>query len=79
MNTSVTMYTTTQCRYCIMLKNFLNDKNIPYREINVETDPAIMHQLVAKTGQIGVPQTEVNGKYIVGYDPNSIMEALKNN
>ncbi|OLO28516.1 NrdH-redoxin [Alkalihalophilus pseudofirmus] len=79
MSSHMTIYTTTQCRYCVMLKNFLNDKNISYREVNVETNPAIMQQLVEKTGQIGVPQTEVNGKWIVGYDPNSIMEELIKN
>ncbi|MDF0728627.1 glutaredoxin domain-containing protein [Cytobacillus sp. S13-E01] len=77
MNT-ITVYTTTRCPYCVMLKNFLSEQNIPFKEINVETNPEIMHQLVEKTGQLGVPQSEVNGKWIIGYDPNSIMMTLKN-
>ncbi|MBO9131437.1 glutaredoxin domain-containing protein [Bacillus sp. 165] len=75
MNT-VTVYTTTRCPYCVMLKNFLADQNILFKEVNVETQPKVMHELVNKTGQMGVPQTEVNGKWVVGYDPNSIMIAL---
>lgn len=75
---SVTVYTTTQCPYCVMLKNFLSEQNIPFNEVNVETKPDIMEQLVKTTGQMGVPQTEVNGKWIVGFDPNNIMIALKN-
>lgn len=77
MNT-VTVYTTTRCPYCVMLKNFLTDQNIPYKEVNVEKDPEIMNRVVSMTGQMGVPQTEVNGKWVLGYDPNSIMMALKN-
>ncbi|AST90069.1 MULTISPECIES: glutaredoxin family protein [Sutcliffiella] len=73
----ITVYTSNRCRYCVMLKNFLADQNISYREVNVETNPAIMQQLVEKTGQLGVPQTEVNGQWVVGYDPNSIMSALR--
>jgi glutaredoxin 3 len=75
---SVTVYTTTRCPYCVMLKNFLLAQNIPFKEINVETKPELMDYLVRQTGQMGVPQTEVNGKWVVGYDPNTIMLSLKN-
>lgn len=72
----VTVYTTTRCPYCVMLKNFLTQQNIPYKEVNVEENPEIMHQLVRTTGQMGVPQSQVNGKWVVGFDPNGIMTAL---
>lgn len=72
----VTVYTTNSCPYCVMVKNFLMNSGIPFKEVNVESRPEIMMELVNKTGQFGVPQTEVNGKWIVGYDPNSIMQAL---
>ena len=75
---NVTVYTTTRCPYCVMLKNFLSDQHIPFQEVNVETKPEMMRELMRKTGQMGVPQTEVNGNWVVGYDPNSIMMALKN-
>ena len=73
----VTVYTTTRCPYCVMLKNFLSDQNIPFQEVNVESKPEMMQKLVRTTGQLGVPQTEVNGKWIVGFDSNSIITALK--
>jgi glutaredoxin 3 len=74
----ITVYTTTRCPYCVMLKNILSEQNVPFTEVNVETEPEIMQQLVEKTGQLGVPQTEVNGKWVVGFDQNGIMMALKN-
>ncbi|NSL50984.1 glutaredoxin family protein [Calidifontibacillus erzurumensis] len=73
---SITIYTTTRCPYCVMLKNFLTNQNIPFKEVNVEKNPEIMQKLVQTTGQMGVPQSEVNGKWIVGYDPTAIMHAL---
>lgn len=76
--TSITVYTTSRCPYCVMLKNFLSDQNIPFKEVNVETTPGMMEQIVRKTGQMGVPQTEVNGKWVLGYDPQNIMAALGN-
>jgi glutaredoxin len=33
--------------------------------------------MVAKSGQRGVPQTEINGKLIVGFDQVAIEEELK--
>jgi len=75
---SVTVYTTTQCPYCVMLKNFLSEREIPFNEVNVERDPDKMQQLIKTTGQMGVPQTEINGQWIIGFDPNSIMLALNN-
>jgi glutaredoxin 3 len=75
---SITVYTTTRCPYCIMLKNFLSNQSIPFKEVNVEKNPEIMHQLVRTTGQMGVPQTEVNGKWVIGFDPENIMTALRN-
>lgn len=76
MNT-VTVYTTNRCPYCVMLKNFLEDQHIPFKEINVETNPSMMDYVVGKTGQLGVPQTEINGKWVLGYDPQNILLALK--
>ena len=73
----ITAYITTRCPYCVMLKNFLSDQTIPFQEVNVESKPEMMQKLVRTTGQLGVPQTEVNGKWIVGFNPNSIITALK--
>ncbi|MDZ5472279.1 glutaredoxin family protein [Bacillus sp. 31A1R] len=75
---SITVYTTTRCPYCVMLKNFLSEQNIPFKEINLEDQPEMMRQLVNATGQMGVPQTEINGQWVLGFDPNLIMNLLRN-
>jgi glutaredoxin 3 len=59
-----------------MVKNFLNQQRIPFEEINVEAKPELMLELVNKTGQMGVPQIEIDGQWIVGFNPNAIMNAL---
>jgi len=60
-----------------MMTNYLTEQNIPFKEVNVQTDPAAGQKLVETTGQMGVPQTELNGKWILGFDTNGIQEALK--
>lgn len=75
---AVTVYTTTRCPYCVMLKNFLKDQKISFNEINVEANPEMMRKLIQTTGQMGVPQSEVNGHWIIGYDPENILRVLQN-
>ncbi|MBS4190587.1 glutaredoxin family protein [Bacillus sp. FJAT-49705] len=75
---AITVYSTTRCPYCVMLKNFLSEQNISFNEVNVETNPEIMQKLIATTGQMGVPQTEINGNWVIGYDPETIMKVLQN-
>lgn len=77
MKNNVTVYTTSTCPYCDMMKNFLKDKDIIFHEVNVQKDPVAANKLVATTGQMGVPQTEVNGKWVLGFDPDTLMSLLK--
>ncbi|MDY0404257.1 glutaredoxin domain-containing protein [Virgibacillus sp. 179-BFC.A HS] len=74
----VTVYTTSSCAYCAMLKNFLTDQNISFDEVNVENNLEMMNHIVRTTGQMDVPQSEVNGNWVVGYDPEGIMQAMNN-
>lgn len=73
----VTVYTTTTCPYCVMVKNFLREQGVPFEEVNVQRDPIAARKLVETTGQIGVPQIEINGQWVIGFDPNAIMQLLQ--
>ncbi len=72
----VKVYSTPTCPYCHMLKEFLDDNNVEYEDINVAVDQAAAREMVEKSGQMGVPQTEINGKIIVGFDKESIQREL---
>ncbi|WP_312469512.1 glutaredoxin family protein [Neobacillus sp.] len=73
----ITVYTTNTCPYCTMLKNFLNTQNLAYKEVNVQMDQTAANKLVETTGQLGVPQTEINGQWVLGFDPETIMNLVK--
>lgn len=73
----ITVYTTTTCPYCVMLKNFLDSEGLKYKEVNVQLDQQAASKLVATTGQYGVPQTEINGQWVLGFDPESIKSYVK--
>lgn len=77
MSKDITVYTTTQCPYCTMLKGFLSENNIPFKEVNVENNPEQMKKVVKQTGQMGVPQTEIDGQWVIGFDPESIKQVIE--
>ncbi|MCA1030735.1 glutaredoxin family protein [Bacillus timonensis] len=77
MENKVTVYTTNTCPYCVMVKNFLDEKGVPYEEVNVQLDSDAGQKLVETTGQMGVPQININGEWVLGFDPDSITEKLK--
>lgn len=77
MQNQITVYSTTTCPYCDMMKNFLDQQNIPYTNVDVQKDPIAAKRLVETTGQMGVPQTNVNGQWVLGFDPNRVMELLQ--
>ncbi|MBI2076413.1 MAG: thioredoxin family protein [Candidatus Aenigmarchaeota archaeon] len=74
---SVKIYTTTVCPYCVMAKEFFRKNNVTYEEINVENDEKAAEEMIEKSGQMGVPVIDVNGKIIVGFDRPALEKALK--
>jgi len=74
---TIKVYSTPTCPYCEKAKAFLKENNIPYKDINVANNPAAADELIEKSGQMGVPVLEINGKIIVGYDREAIKKALK--
>lgn len=72
----VTVYTTPTCTWCNTIKTYFKEKNINFTEVNVAADPARAEEMVRKSGQQGVPQTDINGQVVVGFDKNRINELL---
>jgi glutaredoxin 3 len=72
----IKVYSTPTCPWCRMLKDYLKEKNIDFENVDVSTDTKAAHGMVEKSGQMGVPQTEINGKMIVGFDREAIDEEL---
>lgn len=76
--TKAIVYTTSTCPYCTMMTNYLQEQNIPFEEVNVQIDVEAAQKLVAETGEMGVPQTKLNGQWILGFNPDAVQKALAN-
>lgn len=73
---NVTIYSTPSCHFCHQAKDFFKEHNIDYTEKDVASDLDARKEMVEKTGQLGVPVIEVGEKIMVGYDHDTLAEAL---
>lgn len=74
---AVLLYSTPSCGYCRLAKNYLRENKIPFTEYNVASDSQKAEEMVRKSGQMGVPVLDINGRIIVGFDRMAIEQALK--
>ncbi len=73
----VKVYTTPTCPFCYLVKQFLKDHGIEFEEVDVSKDREAAREMIEKSGQMGVPVTEIDGKIIVGYNVEGLKKALK--
>lgn len=74
---NVIVYTTPTCSWCTKIKEHLKTHQIAYREVDVAANPSMAEEMRRKSGQMGVPQTEINGQMIVGFDRPKIDRLLE--
>lgn len=59
-----------------MAKQYFKENKIEYTEYNVMDDEEKLHEMVHKSGQMGVPVIEIDGKILVGFDKSAVEMAL---
>lgn len=60
----LTIYSKNNCPFCVMAKNYLESKNINFREINIEEDLEA-REFIQRQGLRTVPQIFMDGKIFV--------------
>ncbi|QEN09230.1 NrdH-redoxin [Oceanispirochaeta crateris] len=73
---SVIVYSTPSCGYCTLAKDYFKKNNIAFTDYNVAVNSSKAEEMVKKSGQMGVPVIDVNGKVIVGFNQAAIENAL---
>ncbi len=64
----VLIYTANLCPYCTMAKRLLDQKNVSYSEINVDSKPGLRNEMVEKTKRRTVPQIFIGDFHVGGFD-----------
>lgn len=73
----VIVYSTPTCSWCNALKGWLRKNGIPFTDIDVSRDEKAAQEMVSRTGQQGVPQTDINGQMVIGFDQKKLKELLE--
>ncbi len=63
----ITMYSTDPCSFCSNAKSLLEQRGIPFEEVNLSKDPAGRAELVKLTGMMSFPQIVVDGEVLGGF------------
>lgn len=72
----VIVYTTPTCHFCGAVKEYLKNKNVPYKEVNVQADPAAADEMIKKSGQMGVPVIDIDDQIVIGFNKPKLDELL---
>ena len=76
MPSRIVLYSADWCGWCKKAKRHLDDMGINYeiRDIDI---PANLDDLLAKTGQKGIPVLDVGGRVVTGFSPNKYDELIR--
>lgn len=77
-----TVYSTTTCPYCVMLKKWLDDKGVKYEDYLIDKNPYAAQMIVSQSGQMSVPFSTVEHDdgtvdKILGFDREKFNVALR--
>lgn len=72
----VTIYSTPNCGYCVIAKDFFKANKVEFKEIDVSDDEKAAQDMIKKSGQMGVPVIDIDGTIVVGFDKPKIKKAL---
>jgi glutaredoxin len=59
-----------------MAKEFMRENKIDFQEFDVASDEAARNEMIAKSGQLGVPVIDIDGKIVVGFNKSKLAELL---
>lgn len=79
--TNITVYTTTHCAFCMMVKKYLEAKGQEYTTINLDEQPDAREKVEKLSGVQTVPvtvfeKTNADPAIVIGWNPNQIDEAI---
>lgn len=72
----ITVFTTTTCAYCKMVKQYLTLKGKEFTTVNLDENPEKRQELFEKTGAMTVPITQVDDQFVIGWNRQKFAEVL---
>ena len=78
---NITIFTTSTCSYCVMVKRFLDMKGHKYDVVNLDEQPERQAEALAVSGALTVPITVVtkeddSQEVVIGYNLSRLAPAV---
>ncbi len=73
----VIVYSSEHCPWCDKVKDFLTEHNVEFEAKDVGNDASAREEMLKKTGQMGVPVTDIDGEVVVGFNVPLLKHHLK--
>jgi len=73
---NVTIYSTPNCTYCKMTKEYLTEHGVAFTEFDVAADAAKREEMIEISEQMGVPVTVIDNSVVIGFDKDMISSLL---
>ena len=65
---AIVMYAAGWCPYCQRARGLLAKKGAAFTEIDVDDDPALRQEMIARSGRRTVPQIFIGDRHVGGCD-----------
>jgi mycoredoxin len=65
----ILVYSASWCRDCREAKRFLEQHNLSYTEIDIETTPGAADEVLRHVGKRAIPQFVIDGQWVQPYRP----------
>jgi glutaredoxin-like YruB-family protein len=72
----IIVYTGPGCPACGSAKTYLRKRGAGFREVDISSNKSAAERLVRRSGQMAVPQIDIDGHLIVGFDKARIDRLL---
>ena len=74
---NVRLFVKSWCGWCSEAKDWLDERDIAYEELNVSTDAAARKEMIELTGQTKAPCLDVDGEILADFDTDQLAEFWK--
>jgi glutaredoxin 3 len=71
----VIIYSRSFCGYCELAKRLLEQKGVPYSEVDVGSNPAVLSEMIGRSGgRMSLPQIFVGDRHVGGFNELAHLE-----
>lgn len=71
---AIEVYASQFCPYCRWARALLDNKGVEYQVFDVDRDPQLRREMIARSGRTSVPQIFIDDYHVGGFDDLSALD-----